>query len=313
MKEYFFNYYPLFNCIADKCKHTCCAGWELCIDDKSLDGYKKETSFFAPVLMDGINFKKSKFKSDKNKRCAFLNDDGLCNIILNLGESRLCQVCRDHPRFRNFFGNVIETGLGFCCEQSTRIILSFKDKIKPVIDKNEDTITPLDFKTERILEFRQSILDIIQDRNTPINDRIELITNKSNLAFNEQDYKKIIKTFLRLERLDKGWTARLKRLLKTPLDKNTDNVLSHYAEQFLSNCIYRHVSSAEDVIDARARVGACIFSWWIIKSIISTELAKTDDDFELIVDVIRAFSSEVEYSEKNLSKLFTFTRKYVKI
>ena len=107
MKEYVLNYYPKFKCIAGKCKHTCCAGWEMCIDKESLDAYKNEASGFATTLANGINFKKSKFKSDKFGRCAFLDADGLCEIISNLGEKALCQVCRDHPRFRSFFGDFI--------------------------------------------------------------------------------------------------------------------------------------------------------------------------------------------------------------
>ena len=26
------NYYPAFRCIADKCRHSCCIGWEIDID-----------------------------------------------------------------------------------------------------------------------------------------------------------------------------------------------------------------------------------------------------------------------------------------
>ena len=129
MKEYLLNYYPLFKCVADKCKHTCCAGWEMCIDKESLEKYKNEKSEFAKTLLYGINLKKSKFNVDKNKRCAFLNHNGLCDIIINLGENSLCQVCRDHPRFRSFFDDRTETGLGFCCEEATRIIFSFDGKI----------------------------------------------------------------------------------------------------------------------------------------------------------------------------------------
>jgi lysine-N-methylase len=105
------------------------------IDSETLDLYKKEKSSFATALNNGINYKKSKFKIDKNKRCAFLNEQGLCEIILNLGEQNLCQVCRDHPRFRSFFTDRIETGLGFCCEEATRQILSFENKIEPVLVK----------------------------------------------------------------------------------------------------------------------------------------------------------------------------------
>ena len=46
MKEYILNYYTNFKCIANKCKHTCCAGWEADIDKTTLEGYKTENSAY---------------------------------------------------------------------------------------------------------------------------------------------------------------------------------------------------------------------------------------------------------------------------
>ena len=129
MKEYILSYYPDFKCIAGECKHTCCAGWEMNIDEKSLSRYMGNETAFSYTLKKGINLKKSQFKTDKSGKCAFLNKDGLCEIILNLGEESLCQVCRDHPRFRSFLTDRIEMGLGFSCEEATRLILSYKEKI----------------------------------------------------------------------------------------------------------------------------------------------------------------------------------------
>ena len=39
MKEVFPNYYKKFKCIADKCKHNCCIGWEIDIDNDTLEFY----------------------------------------------------------------------------------------------------------------------------------------------------------------------------------------------------------------------------------------------------------------------------------
>ena len=35
------DYYKEFKCTADKCEDTCCAGWQIVIDDKALNKYKK--------------------------------------------------------------------------------------------------------------------------------------------------------------------------------------------------------------------------------------------------------------------------------
>ena len=192
MKNYLLNYYPNFKCIAERCKHTCCAGWEMCIDAQTLREYKNEQGEFGQKLNSGINYKKSKFKSDKKGRCAFLNEKGLCEIIINLGEDSLCQVCRDHPRFRSFFSDRTETGLGFCCEEATRIILSFSDKIAPVLKKDDGEKESLSFIENSVLEFRQNILHALQDRSLSINERIEKVLSVCNAQFADNDFKRLV-------------------------------------------------------------------------------------------------------------------------
>lgn len=312
MKEYVLNYYPSFKCIAEKCKHTCCAGWEINIDEQSLIKYKSAKSEFKAQLLGGINLKKSQFKVDKKKRCAFLNENNLCDLIINMGETSLCQVCRDHPRFRSFYGDTTEMGLGFCCEEATRIILSFAGKISPVLCFNDKNEEQLDFNEKNLLEFRERLLNVIQDRNKDINDRIEEILSICSAKINQKDLAKTIKKFLSFERVDKNWSNRLKNIIKTPLSLVTNNSLSIQAEQFLVNSFYRHLLDAEDTIWVRSRAIACVISWWIIKNIVEKETNKKED-FSLLIDVVRAYSTEVEYSQKNLNKLFNHTYKFIKI
>ena len=111
--------------------------------------------------------------------------------------------------------------------------------------------------------------------------------------------------------MDKNWTKRLKGIRKKPFNISIDESLSLYCEQFLVNELYRHLSDAEDTLWVRARAIASVFSWWIIKTIIENE--KESDCFSTIVDVVRAYSAEVEYSQKNLDKLFFFAYKFIKI
>ncbi|MBQ7373687.1 MAG: flagellin lysine-N-methylase, partial [Clostridia bacterium] len=192
MKEYILSYYPNFKCVASECKHTCCAGWDMYIDKKTLNDYKNEKSVFSATLLKGINFKKSRFKTDKNGRCAFLNGDGLCEIIKNLGEQSLCQICRDHPRFKCYFENGEETGLGFCCEQATKIILSYKEKITPKLIKDDENERKQSFIQEQVLNFRQIALDIVQDRTKTVEKRTESLLSLCKAKVNSQDFKKIL-------------------------------------------------------------------------------------------------------------------------
>lgn len=310
MKEYVLSYYPKFKCIAEKCQHTCCAGWTVNIDENTLSVYKNQASDFSKALKNGINFKKSKFKLDKSRRCAFLNQKNLCEIITNLGETSLCQVCRDHPRFKTFFDNGTEIGLGFCCERATQIILSYQDKIQPILIQDDENCLEPSFIQKQILKFRKNALLIIQDRNKNINDRINELLSLCDIILCERDFKKILKLFLSLERLDKSWSTRLKNLKGKSFKLKTDRKFSLYCEQFLANSLFRHISNCDDTMLLKGRLVACIISWWIIKSIFENEII-SHDNFELICDIVRAFSSEVEYSQKNLNKLYSFSYKLI--
>ena len=50
MKEYIPDYYKDFQCIADKCKDSCCIGWEIMIDSKSYKKYQNVKGEFRDRL-----------------------------------------------------------------------------------------------------------------------------------------------------------------------------------------------------------------------------------------------------------------------
>ena len=312
MKEYVLNYYHKFKCTAQECKHTCCAGWDMCIDESTLLDYKNNCSPFLERLKKGIDFKRARFKADKSGRCAFLNGENLCEIIINLGEQSLCQICRDHPRFRSVFYDRVEMGLGFCCEEATKIILSFEGKIEPVLVSDDGANKTPSFIQEQILKLRQSALDIIQNREVDINQRLTALLKLVGANVSKKDYKKIIKRFISLERLEKSWGARLKVLKKSSLKAFTNDEFALYCEQFLANSFYRLICEAEDVLCGRAIILSCIFAWWIINSVCHNETA-LNGEFEGVCDIVREYSAEVEYSQENLTRLFDFASGFIEL
>lgn len=77
------DYYKEFACLADACEDTCCAGWKIVVDEKSLSRYKKVTGSFRKRLKASVNWKEGTFKQSEDKRCAFLNYRNLWRILLN--------------------------------------------------------------------------------------------------------------------------------------------------------------------------------------------------------------------------------------
>lgn len=91
------HFYDQFTCTAGDCPDTCCAGWQIVIDEDSLERYGKEQGEFGKRLRNSIDWEEECFYQ-KNRRCAFLNDENLCDLYKALGPDALCDTCRLYPR-----------------------------------------------------------------------------------------------------------------------------------------------------------------------------------------------------------------------
>lgn len=130
-------FFDQFKCIGSACTDTCCAGWEIEVDETTAEGYLTEKGAFGDRLRREIGSEPGEyFFKLKDNRCPFLNKENLCDIFINLGEDRLCDICREHPRFYNWFGDYTEVGLGLCCEEAERLL--FSDS-RPLTFIEEDT------------------------------------------------------------------------------------------------------------------------------------------------------------------------------
>lgn len=147
------EYYTKFHCIADKCRHSCCVGWGIAIDPDKLVYYRSIEGEFGARLQKGIAEADdaAQFILDDEERCPFLNRTGLCDMITALGEDALCQICRDHPRFRNFYADRTEIGLGLCCEAAGELILSQQEKLTLITLEDDGAADLPDIADESLL------------------------------------------------------------------------------------------------------------------------------------------------------------------
>ncbi len=164
MKIYAPDYYPAFHCIAGACMHTCCEGWEIDIDEESLKRYRAMRGPFGRRVRQCISTEDTPhFILGEKERCPLLNEDRLCDLILQRGEEALCQICRDHPRFRNFWSDREEVGLGLACEEAGRLILSARHPMRLIMLSEESGEAELT-ETERwLMDFRREMLDRIRE------------------------------------------------------------------------------------------------------------------------------------------------------
>ena len=297
MKVFAPNYYKKFSCIADKCKHSCCIGWEIDIDDETFEQYKNNNTEFGRKLNDYIiiNDDCACFKLTDNDRCPFLNKNNLCEIILNLGEESLCQICSDHPRFKNFYGDKVEIGLGLTCEEAARIIINENENIELIeIDKNQEIGNIYEDEIE-FFKIRNEIFKIIECEDS-FESAIERLLDKFNIKTPKKSVYNWVDIYLKLERLDNVWSEMLERI------KSTDDIqfkLPYTYEKELKNLliyfIYRHLG--ESVYDGNFN-GRLLFA--IISCYMISTLCRIGYNIE---EVARMYSSEIEYSDENLNTL----------
>ena len=119
------DYFVKFSCIADKCRDNCCIGWDIYPDDAALDKYRGELAYDKRLLDTLTEDDEGEvcFKRGECGRCLNLTNEGLCRIYSDHGHGALCEICREHPRYYNIYGEYCEGGLSICCEEAARIIL----------------------------------------------------------------------------------------------------------------------------------------------------------------------------------------------
>ncbi len=281
MKEVFPNYYEKFHCIADRCRHSCCIGWEIDIDEDTMDLYHSLGGEMGERIRQNIEGDVPHFRLAEGDRCPFLNERGLCDIILELGDGAISDICYLHPRFSNFHETFTETGLGLSCEEAARVVLTFHEKFSIPL--------PEEAKEDEFFKNRQEVFRVLQNRDVSILKRLETLAEKFGMEFrfsNEELYS----LYMSLERLDKAWEEELQKLKvkeDTKIFERED--LQIFFEQLACYFIFRHFESG---------VGFALVSTWVLGIICAT--CETEEE---MLDAVRMYSSEIEYSEENTQKV----------
>lgn len=172
------NYYHQFKCIAGECPDTCCAGWEIAIDSKSIEKYQKYSGNFGNCLHNSVDWDKKCFTQYDDK-CIFLNEENLCDMYSEAGSGMLCKTCRIYPRHMEVYPNAKEVSIALSCPEAARLILTNEEKVT-LQYKNCKTVPvkEVDFDNDLfafLLETRDVMITMLQKRSIPIQSRVGLV------------------------------------------------------------------------------------------------------------------------------------------
>ena len=273
------DFYEQFQCKAGRCRHTCCKGWEIDVDEETAQFYRHIEGRFGERLKNALAEDEDgwHFVLQENDRCSFLREDGLCSIILELGEDALCDICALHPRFYEEIEDMVFCGLGASCECVSELLLSARGQLCFVDESGEC------YDLDALLK----MIGIPGCRPYRYN------------RLKQDETKKLIATLLQTEPIDDVWTKELERLKRDA---------HHYCEKSRELFGNKH--------EMLQRIYQYIFyrqmeqiPAWEAERI--SDYARMCTDFivfhagmtEDLAESLRRFSEQIEYSTVNVDVL----------
>jgi lysine-N-methylase len=204
MKYLSFDFYDDFQCIGGACSNTCCAGWQILIDNVSAAKYHSVSGAFGDKLRSHIltSDKRIEFQHTADGRCSFLTNQNLCEIYQQLGKESLCNTCTIYPRNTEIVGDIALTYQAISCPEAARILFSRTDPLQ--VNFGEDTVPASqtdinwDFFNLLVSGFTTS-MDILQNRSFCLSTRLRLLLlftqSLQNAIDNHADTASIFGTF----------------------------------------------------------------------------------------------------------------------
>ena len=274
------DYYKNFKCIASECEDTCCAGWEIVIDDKTYEYYNSVSGKFGHRLKNEIitDDDGDNIFTLKGNDCCFLNKDKMCDIYIELGKDKLCNTCKQYPRFTEEYGSTREKGISLSCPEAARIILNNSQKVKFDIEENDEVVSTYnDISYEMFVQLngsRKICLNILQNRSIDLNKRMGLILNFAQEIQEKVDENKISEiVHIRKKYSDEVFINKA----INDFEKYKDNKKLKYNNIFECFKVYQDIEHIND-------------SWIKVLENVTKYFCKTNNNVEYYVDKHKGFN-----------------------
>ena len=184
--------YDSFKCIASACKHTCCAGWRISISQKEWHDLQrlpkmpdfvgnKTVSDLVRRIPNGKGQMYAEFIKNKEGKCPFWNNEGLCSLQLEYGENVLCKTCKTYPRISKITEQAKELTLTPSCEAVLEQLWTRYNGLDFIMDelpKNQQEIVTVNAEQNMWRAFpqiRSVCIDILQCRIFNMSKRLLVI------------------------------------------------------------------------------------------------------------------------------------------
>ena len=311
------DYYEKFHCLAGDCPHSCCIGWEVVLDEETVERYRSVSGPLGEKLRDAMARDE---EGDvcfplNGGRCPFLDGENLCEIHKCLGEEATSVTCQSHPRFIEEYGQVREITLAASCPAANGLLLGSRAPLTfPVVEADGEP----DEDSRPFFALRERALALLGDRTRPLGSRLRallVLAGEAQAALDEGEdealyalaeadpagepevtgeglFPAALEVLEELEILGEDWLPLLAAGKSAPgLD------LEEYApalERICAYFLFRYFCKAVNDGDLLSRVQLALFG---------TLTAARLGSLCGLEEALRRFYREVEHSEENLEQL----------
>lgn len=286
--------YHEFQCKAGRCENTCCQLWTIDIDEPTAERYHTMTGPLGESLRQAITVddEGSHFVFSKEQpMCPLLNEQGLCKVVLELGEEGLCDTCHMHPRFYKYIEDLELCGVGLSCEASVELLAqdcTNRDLVFTIEDDDNEFGPDERLKLENVFQLLAFDLEPTLFQYTP--------------SPNVEYYEKLLNLYKTTEPIDEAWTAQV-NALSNNINQVVTAVKNYVQQQDMSlfNKVYQYILYRQ--IDMLAD--------YTLETII--DYAKDGTEYMLMTSAVEGktlkqiarWSQQIEYDEDNVELLLS--------
>ena len=266
------TFYPDFRCRAGACGHSCCKGWEIDVDESSAARYRALPGTLGEELRAALicDAEGWHFRLTEQERCPFLQPDGLCRLIRELGEDALCDICALHPRFFQSWGEDELWGVGLSCEAAAALLL--ERELRFSCPETGETRTFPELLERLGIAFPPELL-------------------RCRVRVNGERKREVLSRFRDTEPIDEHWPQELDTLAAAPLPPEEESPKYQRVYEYI---LYRQIERMEEVpprqLAAYARLSTDLIALW--------DALEPDT-----AEHLRRWSEQIEYSTENVDRL----------
>ncbi len=325
--------YKTFRCTAADCPENCCEGWQIVIDEESLERYQTDG-------IEGIDWGEGCFEQQE-RRCNMLLENGLCKLHCEHGEDYLCETCKRYPRHTEEYEGEREYSLSLSCPEVARMLLNRTEPLRFVEweDDSEDDFEEFDYLLyTKLQDARELMIQTIQNREIPLSERMgrlltfawelqnyvdqgmiyaidEYLEEFRNEPQNEWDFEDDLEHFdalFELETLNDTWTDVLNDgydfMEGEHFQEQFEEALTQHAvegEQLLFFFVYTYFCGAvyDELIFSKAALSVYSVRWIMALFLAQCSLHPELDPKQILIEVAYHYAREIEHSDFNVNAL----------